>query len=69
MKRTPGQTNLTNNLVGDGFPTWSPDGKRTAFTSWRDRATEIYAMNADGSGQTRLTDDPAGDDAPAWSPR
>jgi Tol biopolymer transport system component len=53
---------------------WSPDGRRIAFTSHRDGASseEIYVMNPDGSGQQRLTfmsgRDSIFDFAPAWSP-
>ena len=49
-------------------PTWSPDGKRIAFSSNRDGNLEIYVMNADGSQQTRLTNNSSFDDYPAWSP-
>jgi Tol biopolymer transport system component len=54
----------------DAFPTWSPDGGRIAFSSFRhctlsgrqpfprggDCPYEIYVMDADGSGLTKLTD-------------
>jgi Tol biopolymer transport system component len=39
-------------------PAWSPDGRRIAFTSDRDRtpgARELWSMNADGSAERRLT--------------
>jgi Tol biopolymer transport system component len=63
------QVNVSNNSAGDLFPTWSPDGQKIAFTSFRDGGNEdIYVMNADGSGQTRLTNDPAADAKPTWSP-
>ena len=32
------------------YPSWSPDGKRLAFMSWRNGKTEIFTMNADGIG-------------------
>lgn len=56
--------------LSDFQPTWSPDGQKIAFVSYRngDVATQIYVMNADGSGQTRLTNDPTGNAQPAWSP-
>lgn len=57
-------------LLGDFTPSWSPDGSRIAFTSYRDSAArgDIYLVNRDGSGLTRLTSDPSNDVDPAWSP-
>src|SRR5215217_6182199 len=61
-------TPLTSNAANDGAPTWSPDGRRIAFTSERDGNYEIYVMDADGSNQTRLTNVAGYDITPAWSP-
>jgi dipeptidyl aminopeptidase/acylaminoacyl peptidase len=36
---------LTDNDDWDGEPSWSPDGKRIAFDSWRDVAQEIFVMD------------------------
>ena len=48
---------------------WSPDGRKIAFTSGHDGESEIYVMNADGSGQRRLTQQRGNaTSAPAWSP-
>ena len=55
-------------LGDDGMPDFSPDGRRIAFTSNRDRQGEIYVINADGSGQKRLTRRPGDDWAPDFSP-
>jgi TolB protein len=49
-------------------PRWSPDGKRIAWTSTRDKNQDIWVMNADGKNPTRLTSDPSADNGPSWSP-
>ena len=63
-----GITRLTDNPEGDWSPSWSPDGRRIAFTSDRNGNRDIYVINADGSGLTRLTDHPGPDYSPSWSP-
>ena len=67
------QNRLTNNpgkppSAVDEHPAWSPDGRKIAFVSYRDRNPEIYVMNADGSEQRNLTDNSAADRHPSWSP-
>jgi hypothetical protein len=63
------QTNISNNPAFDGYPHWSPDGKKIAFMTSRDGINyEIYVMNADGSEQTRLTNNADIDEQPSWSP-
>ena len=59
---------VTNHPATDRNPTWSPDGTRLAFESFRDGNREVYVMNVDGSNVRRLTTDPALDFDPAWSP-
>ena len=60
---------LTGEGEGNNYePTWSPDGSRIAFVSYRVGNLGIYVMNADGSGQTRLTENPDIDLGPIWSP-
>ena len=51
--------NLTNDQSFDGWPAWSPDGRRIAFASNRANvafeAFDIYVANADGTNPVRVT--------------
>ena len=67
------QLTFNGDRIDDGFPAWSPDGRRIAFSSGFTPAPhdlshhEIYTMRADGRDQTRLTFQTA-DFQPRWSP-
>jgi Tol biopolymer transport system component len=64
-------TRLTHDDANDFDPSWSPDGQKMVFTSFRDGSDneEIYVMNAgNGHNVTRLTHDDALDREPSWSP-
>lgn len=62
-------TCLIDNAAADGYPRWSPDGRRIAFSRARPmQDSEIVVMNADGSGAVALTDNAVHDGDPAWSP-
>jgi len=59
---------LSNTRGGENCPSWSPDGSRISFISWRDGDGEIYVMDADGSNLQKLTDNWSEDEFPAWQP-
>ena len=67
---------VTNNLTEDEYPSWSPDGKRIAFSARRDGhfenelgiTYEIYVMDADGENEQRLTENRNNDWNPSWAP-
>lgn len=62
---------ITNYAGGDGYPKWSPDGKRIAFYAKYDgrKTWSIHTMNIDGSDRKRLTHAKnKWDSSPTWSP-
>ncbi len=66
--------NLSNHPAYDGWPAWSPDGKKIAFASDRERKEnwQIYIIDVDGNNLTRITDfDSQGAEfaKPQWSPK
>jgi TolB protein len=58
----------TGGLSHQDWPSWSPDGRRFAFSSTHEGNQEIYVANADGSGIVRVTSSPGIDAHPCWSP-
>ncbi len=66
-------TQFTNMPGAEHAPSWSPDGRRLAFTSWRGKDSSeggIFVVNSDGSDASRIVaSGPAYmPEMPAWSP-
>ncbi len=59
---------VTGEGSSEGWPTWSPDGRRIAFQSDRSGNWDIWIANADGSGLVQLTRSTVADRYAAWSP-
>ena len=62
------QKRLTDHPAGGSQPSWSPDGKKIAFTSRRNGGNiQIFVMDSDGQKPIRLTNE-VWDQDPDWSP-
>jgi dipeptidyl aminopeptidase/acylaminoacyl peptidase len=65
---------ITDGDWNDGNPTWSPDGRRIAFTSdrseqrWQWPAASVWVLDPATGSCERLTDDTLDCGAPTWSP-
>jgi Tol biopolymer transport system component len=66
---------LTRNSTFDGFPTWSPDGRRLAFSRFASSAPgkpitlDIFTMNASGGDEQRVTATASAHESQAtWQP-
>ena len=59
---------LTADAGNNGFPSYSPDGKRLVFRSGRGGAKNLYIMNRDGEDPRRLTEGDWTDTMCDWSP-
>lgn len=59
---------LTEQNTGEYYPTWSPDGRFIAFTTWDDQEGYIMRVAATGGRPTRLTTVSAFYQQTTWSP-
>jgi dipeptidyl aminopeptidase/acylaminoacyl peptidase len=64
-----GRVQVTHNGVGDGAPSYSPDGERIAFGSSDGDDYEIFTIKASGGGKRQLTHNNTDDSSPSWGIR
>jgi hypothetical protein len=64
-----GETALTNDVVAEGSPAWSPDGTKIAFTKFGSGSNyDTYVMDANGANQLQLTTAAETDTVADWQP-
>jgi len=49
-------------------PSWSPDGKKIAYSTGVDGEATVHVINVDGTGDATLTKPSLSAEGPAWSP-
>ena len=59
---------LTSTGRLEGEPTWSPDGRRVAYSSDRSGNFDIWVQPVGGGTPAQITSGPARDWQPSWSP-
>ncbi len=58
---------ITNTTAAEAFPTWAPDSRRLAYTSWADGTGRLHLFDFGTRAERVLT--AGGDDlTPCWSP-
>ena len=62
------KTNVTNNNRDDEDSSYSPDGKRIAYTHWDGHDLEIYTINTNGTGTFQVTNNGTNEFTPSYSP-
>ena len=63
-----GRKRVTQDLVGNWNPSFSPDGRRIAYDASQEGFSHIHVVGADGKNRVRLTRNEENHWAPAWSP-
>jgi Tol biopolymer transport system component len=62
------KTNVTNNNRDDEDSSYSPDGKRIAYTHWDGHDLEIYTVNTNGTATFQVTNNGTNEFDPSYAP-
>jgi TolB protein len=61
-------TNLTNDILEDYSPNWSPDGKWIAYSSGTSKQYDVWVINVKTKKKIRITTEPKRNETPVWKP-
>lgn len=61
-----GLTQLINDDLNQGWPTWSPDGRFIAFATHQNGNWRLYCIKPDGTGLIQLTEGTSSAASPHW---
>lgn len=69
VDRAGGAAKILHNIPNEeGFPVYSPDGRRLAFSRHNGNDWDIFVADADGANEKRVTMMPENDFLVAWTP-
>ena len=54
--------------MGNGWPSYSPDGKKIVYQGWDGHDFELYTINAGSGGRFQVTHNNGDDFTPSYSP-
>jgi TolB protein len=64
-----GKVRLTDSATGDYEPSYSPNGKKIAYTVYKGPVTGIYKIDVGGGGKVRVTPRLEYAESPSWGSR
>ena len=59
--------NISKNAAFDGWPVWSPDGKKVVYAHPAGANLELFSIDIDGKNNKQLTNEGASNSYASWS--